>query len=425
MKAAVITVGDEILIGQVVNTNAAYLSSKLFSIGIPVGRMVTVPDERREIISEFKSSFKSFDVILVTGGLGPTHDDITKTCIAEFFQARLVLNQKVLKNVKRMFRRRNIPMPQSNVEQAMVPQNAVVLYNRWGTAPGLLIEQGGKIFAAVPGVPFEMQKICEKHLIPYLKKTFKEALSGRVIIQKTIHTIGISESVLNERIGDVNRITGTKDGTTVKLAFLPANYEIRLRIAVEAPDENSAHWALNNAIRKLKDKAANYIYSYNESPIEKVVGEILRKKRLTISAAESCTGGLVASKITNVPRSSEYFLNGIVAYSNKSKVKLLGVKDSTLRKFGAVSRETAIEMARGIRKKSGSDIGISTTGIAGPSGAAKNKPVGLVWIGYSDKNITFAKDFIYTKDRLRNKEIMSKIALEVLRRKLLRITINN
>jgi nicotinamide-nucleotide amidase len=425
MKAAVITVGDEILIGQVVNTNAAYLSRKLFSIGIPVGRMVTVPDDHAEIINEFESSFKNFDVVIVTGGLGPTHDDMTKTCIAEFFGMRLVLNQNVLENVKRMFRRRKIPMPQSNVEQAMVPEGAVVLHNKWGTAPGLLIEQGGKIFAAVPGVPFEMQKICEKHLFPHLMKTFKNTISGRVIIQKTIHTIGISESVLSEKIGDVNRITGTKNGTTIKLAFLPANYEIRLRITVEAPDENTAHRELKNAIRKLKDKAGKYIYSYNESPIEKVVGEILRKKKLTAAAAESCTGGLVASKITNIPGSSDYFLEGVVTYSNRSKTKLLGVKDSTLRKFGAVSRQTANEMAAGIRKKSGSDIGISTTGIAGPSGGTKNKPVGLVWIGYSDKNTTFAKDFIYTKDRLRNKEIMSKMALEVLRRKLLRITINN
>lgn len=425
MKAALITVGDEILIGQVVNTNAAYLSSKLFSLGISIGRMVTVPDERSEILKEFESAFKYFDVIIVSGGLGPTHDDITKNCIAEFFQTSLVLNEKVLLHIRKMFKQRKIPMPQSNVEQAMVPLTAIVLENKWGTAPGLLIEKNGKIFAALPGVPFEMQKIFENSLLPYLESKYKNADSNKVIIQKTIHTIGISESVLYEKIGDVNRIAGRKNNSIVKLAFLPANFEIRLRITVESNNIKSAQKELTNALQKLKEKAGKYIYSYDESPIEKVVGTILRKKHLTISAAESCTGGLVASKITNVSGSSDYFLDSIVAYSNKSKVKLLGVKEATLKKYGAVSRQTAIEMAEGIRTKSGSDIGISTTGIAGPTGAAEKKPVGLVWIGYSDKNISFTKDFIFSKDRLRNKEIMSKMALEVVRRKLLRITINN
>ncbi len=420
MNSAVISIGDELLIGQVINTNAAYLSTKLLEIGIPVEKIITLPDDEKEILNGFKSVFPKYDVTIVTGGLGPTHDDITKTCIAKYFKSKLVIDEKVLRYVKSIFKRRRMPMPDTNIEQAMIPAIAAALPNT-GTAPGILIDKSGKVFCALPGVPREMVHIMETSLLPYLVKKYKTRKERRIILHRTLHTIGISESLLYEKAGNISEITVKKKNSEVKLAFLPSNYETRLRVLVTAIDIKTAQNELNSAIEKLKSRVGKYIYSYDESPLSKAIGGILRKKKLTLSVAESCTGGLIASKITDIPGSSDYFLEGIISYGNEAKKKNLGVKEETLKAYGAVSKQTAVEMAEGVRKRSGADIGISTTGIAGPAGASKNKPVGLVWIGYSDKNISFAKDFYFTKDRLRNKEVMSKMALEILRRKLLKI----
>jgi nicotinamide-nucleotide amidase len=420
LKSAVICIGDELLIGQVVNTNASYLCAKLLEIGIPAERVITISDNRKDIIKEFRVTFPKFDVTVVTGGLGPTHDDITKACISKYFKSKLVLNKKVLRHVNAIFKRRRVPMPETNIEQAMIPDVSVALENT-GTAPGILIDKNGKIFCAMPGVPHEMRYIMENSLQPYLLKKFKSRNDKKVIVQKTLHTIGISESLLFEKAGNIEEITLNKPNYRISLAFLPTNYETRLRVMAEAVDIKTANRELIIAIEKLKQRVGKYIYSYDESPLPKVIGSILRKKKFTLAIAESCTGGLVTSKITDIPGSSDYFLDSVISYSNKSKEKFLGVKNSTLRKHGAVSKQTAIEMSEGIRKRSGADIGISTTGIAGPTGGTKDKPVGLIWIGYSDKNLSFAKDFYFTKDRLRNKEVMSKMALEVLRRHLLNI----
>jgi nicotinamide-nucleotide amidase len=420
LKAAVICIGDELLIGQVVNTNASYLCAKLLEVGIPAERVITVADNRKDIINEFRRTFPKYDVTLVTGGLGPTHDDITKTCISKYFKSKPVLDKKVLKHVNSIFKRRRMPMPETNIEQALIPDISVALENT-GTAPGILIDKYGKVFCAMPGVPHEMRYIMENSLQPYLLKKFKNRKDKKVIVQKTLHTIGISESLLFEKAGNIEEITLNKPTFRISLAFLPTNYETRLRVMVEADNVKTANRELKSAVEKLKSRVGKYIYSYDESPLPKVIGAILRKKKLTFAIAESCTGGLVTSKITDIPGSSDYFLDSVISYSNQSKKRFLGVKDSTLRKHGAVSKQTAIEMAEGVRIRSGADIGISTTGIAGPSGGTKNKPVGLIWIGYSDKNLSFAKDFYFTKDRLRNKEVMSKMALEILRRKLLNI----
>jgi len=419
MKAAIITIGDEILIGQVVNSNASYISSQLFSIGIPVNRIITVSDDEQDIIAEFKSAFKSFDVIIVTGGLGPTHDDITKTCISKFFKSKLITDEGALRRIKKIFKRRKMPMPEVNYEQALIPDIAKVIPNPIGTAPGILVDKNNKVFCALPGVPYEMKKMITDSVLPYLRKKDKDL--KKVIKHKNLHTIGISESLLYEKVGNINEIVGIKKGVSVKLAFLPSNYETRLRITVEAVCEKEADEAIHTAEKKIVKNAGRYIYSRDESTITETVGKLLKKYKKTIAAAESCTGGLVSSKITDVAGSSVYFLDSVIAYSNQSKINLLGVKKDTLLKYGAVSRQTAIEMAKGIRKRSGSDIGISTTGIAGPAGGTKSKPVGLVWIGYSDKNISFARDFIFAKERDRNKEIMSKMALEIVRRQLLNI----
>jgi len=417
MKAIIISIGDEVLIGQVVNTNAAWLGKQLVLLGIPAARIITVPDDEREILAEFKTAFRNYDVIVVTGGLGPTHDDITVKTVAKFFKSKYVLNEKVLKHVKSVFARRNIPMPAVNVGQALVPEIATVLENKTGTAPGLLIDKAGKVFCVMPGVPYEMKYISKTGLFPYLEKKYRKKIT-RVIQQKTLHTIGIGESLLAERLGDINKIVRKGKDFEVKLAFLPSNYEVRLRITAIAKSTARAKLLLLQAEKLITKKAGSYIYSTEEGSIESTVGKILKRKKLTISCAESCTGGLLASKLTDIPGSSAYVMDAIVSYSDEAKHRLLGVKKETIKKFGAVSEQTAIEMAKGIRKRSGTDIGISTTGIAGPAGARKDKPVGLVWIGYCDKKTTFAKKFIFTKDRLRNKDIMSKMALEMVRRQL-------
>jgi len=422
MKAAILTIGDEILIGQVINTNAAFLSKKLFSAGVAVERVISLPDDEKEILKEFRSAFKKYDVVAVTGGLGPTHDDITKKCIVRFFRTKLREDKKVLKHIRSIFSRRNIRLTEASAMQAMMPAAAIALHNKLGTAPGILVDKGGKIFCAMPGIPYEMEYITEHGLIPYIAKKSRNSKRADTLVQKTLHTIGIPESQLAERIGAVGNIVRSGPGYSVKLAFLPSFYEVRLRIIIRALSVKIANSLLRESVKRIEEKAGRYIYSYDESPIQKAVGDILKKKKMTLSVAESCTGGLIASKITDIAGSSDYFTEAVVTYADRAKEKILGVKRSTLKKYGAVSEQTAIEMAEGIRKVSGSDFSISTTGIAGPSGAKPGKPIGLVWIGYADKNKSFAKKFIFTKERFRNKEIMSKMALETLRRELLSIS---
>jgi nicotinamide-nucleotide amidase len=419
-RSAIITIGDEILVGQVVNTNASYLGKELFSLGLPVERIISVPDRENEIIKEFRSAWKKYDVIIVTGGLGPTHDDITKKCVAKFFKSDFMLDTTILKSVKQMFARRNIPMPPVNIGQALIPECAIAVPNKTGTAPGLIIDKGRKTFCVLPGVPYEMKHLCEKGVFPHLKKGFSKRKTN-YLRQKTLHTIGIGESLLAKKLGNIYDIVKSGKDYSVKLAFLPSNFEVRLRITASASSDKKAKKLVADTEKYLRKKAGMYIYSSDESPIEKTVGVLLKKNDLTIAAAESCTGGLICSRLTDIGGSADYVVDGIVAYSNDAKKKLLGVNPKTLKAYGAVSEQTAVEMAKGIRKVSKTDIGISTTGIAGPTGASKGKPVGLVWIGYSDKNTAFAKKFIFTKDRLRNKDIMSKMALELVRRKLLAI----
>ena len=417
MNSIIISIGDEVLIGQVVNTNAAWLGKELLALGIPAKRIVTVPDDEKEILREFRRAVKEADVIVVTGGLGPTHDDITVKTVAKFFNSKFVLNEKVLKHVKSIFARRNITMPAANIGQALVPDVAQVLENKTGTAPGLLIDKGGKVFCVMPGVPYEMKYISQTGLFPYLNKKYKKKIT-KVIQQKTLHTIGIGESVLAEKIGDINKIVRKGKDYEVKLAFLPSNYEVRLRITAIAKTQIKAAKLIGETEKLITKKAGKYIYSTIEGNIESTVGGLLKKKKFTIAAAESCTGGLLTSKLTDLSGSSAYVMDSIVAYSNEAKRRLLGVKAKTLKAYGAVSQKVAEEMAMGIRKRSKTDIGISVTGIAGPTGARPGKPIGYVWIGYSDSKSTFAQDFIFTKDRLRNKDIMAKMALEIVRQKL-------
>ena len=417
MKSKIISIGDEILIGQIVNTNAAFLGDRLFSIGIPVAKTVVISDEEAELLSEFEDSFKNYDVTIITGGLGPTHDDITKPVLLKFFKDEFVRDEKVLAHVRNIFNSRNINMPKVNEDQALVPKNSKVIWNANGTAPGIWIEKDKKIFIALPGVPFEMRSMIENEILPELKKRFSSG-SGKVYLQRTLLTTGLGESSLNEMIGNVKEIIGES-----KLAFLPSATGVRLRINTEGKNEKEAAEKMNIIEDKLRSKINNLIYGSDKEELEKVIGDILTERKQTLSIAESCTGGMISSKIVSIPGSSNYYEGGVCVYSNIEKIKILNIKEETLKKYGAVSEATAMEMAEGVRRLMGTDFSLSTTGIAGPSGGTDQKPVGLVWIGFSGKEKTYAVSFNFGNNREINIQRASQRALEILRRELLNIEI--
>lgn len=417
MKSKLITVGDEILIGQVINTNAAFLGDRFFSIGIPVEKTVVIGDEEKILISELEESVRNYDVTIITGGLGPTHDDITKPVLIKFFNDELVSDEKVLEHVKTIFSSRNLRMPEVNNAQALVPRSSRVIWNANGTAPGIWMEKDNKIVIALPGVPFEMKPMIENYILPELEKRFSDKINT-VLIQRTLLTTGLGESTLNEMLGDIKKIIGEN-----KLAFLPSAVGVRLRINVEGKNKEEALQKLSEIELNIRSKVGDYIYGVNDDLLEKVIGDILRERKQTLSIAESCTGGLISSRIVSVPGSSEYYEGGVCAYSNLEKINILNVKSETLKKFGAVSEQTAIEMANCIRELMETDFAISTTGIAGPTGGSVQKPVGLVWIGFSSKEKSYAKDFLFGDNRERNIQRASQRALEILRRELLNIEI--
>lgn len=413
MKSKLISIGDEILIGQIINTNAAYLGEKLFSAGIPAEKTVVIGDEENILINELDDAVSNYDVTIITGGLGPTHDDITKPVLIKYFKDELILDEKVLAHVKNIFSSRNIPMPEININQALVPKKSKVIWNELGTAPGILIEKDNRIIISLPGVPYEMKAMTENFIIPYL--TGKLLKDSRVFMNhRTLLTTGLGESSLFQKIGDIKEITGD-----ARLAFLPSAEGVRLRITAESGSIANTEKLLDEIEKRLREKIGKYVYGINEERIEKVLGDLLRKTKKTLSVAESCTGGMISERIVSIPGSSDYYLGGVCSYSNKEKIKILGVREETLKKYGAVSEKTAIEMAEGMRKLTDSDYSISTTGIAGPDGGSEEKPVGLVWIGYSDKDVSFAQVYKFGNNREINIKRASMRALELLRRKLL------
>lgn len=415
MNAKVISIGDEILIGQIVNTNASFIAEQLYSIGIPVSKIITIGDNEQDLLDELKESEEKFDVTIITGGLGPTHDDLTKPVLLKYFNDELVIDEKVLEHVKKMFASRNVEMPKSNIGQAEVPKNSRVIWNNNGTAPGIWIEKNNKVYAALPGVPYEMKPMVTDFVLPELQKIFKDKFDN-YYFSRTILTTGISESALFEKIGDIKEITGEN-----KIAFLPSAEVIRLRIDIKAKDKKSAEAEFNKIQKKLEAKISEYMFGYDEDKMEKLIGDLLIKKKLKLAVAESCTGGNISFLIVNIPGSSEYYLGGACTYANEAKQKMLGVKKETLESYGAVSEKTAIEMAEGARKEFKADVAISTTGIAGPAGGTEAKPVGLVYIGYSDKNKSFAEKFYFGDNRMKNISRATIAAMNILRKELLKL----
>ena len=416
VNAKVISVGDEILIGQIVNTNASYINYKLYSIGVKVEKVVTIGDNEEDLLNELDDSMKNFKVTLITGGLGPTHDDITKPILVKYFKDELVLHDDILEHVRKFFAKRNIVMPETNVGQAMMPSRSKVIWNHYGTAPGIWMEEKGRVFVAMPGVPFEMKAMIEDNILGMIKEYFAKDFDY-VLKSKTILTTGIGESLLFEKIGNIEDVIGKH-----KMAFLPSPLGVRLRIDVKEKDEESASKEIGIIEKKLREKIEQYIFGENDDLIEEVIGRMLKEKGMTLAVAESCTGGLLAGRITDVAGSSEYFIGGITAYSNQIKEEFLGVKSETLMKYGAVSEETAKEMAYGVKTKFNSSIGISVTGIAGPGGGTPEKPVGLTYIGFCDGNQCYAVKWNFGDNRERNRTRTVQACLNLLRNELLKLT---
>lgn len=414
MNAHIITIGDEILIGQVLNTNAAFIGKELVDNNIKVIRTSVVGDNENDIVSEFKNVFETNDIIITTGGLGPTHDDITRKCIVNFFNTELMHDDDVLKDIEALFKKRGRKMTRINEGQALVPKIASVIRNSLGTAPGVWIEKDNKIFIAMPGVPHEMIEMMNSYIIPKLKERIGE--SETITLRKTLQTTGISESTLFERLGDLNELLGD-----AQLAFLPSQFGVRLRITVESKSEGEAANKISEVEQKIRNKAGRFIFGTDDELLEEVIGRILKERGLTLAVAESCTGGLISNMLTNISGSSAYFERDIVSYSNAAKVEILKVNEDTLVDNGAVSIEVARQMAEGVKSISGTDLGLSTTGIMGPTGATADKSIGLVYIGICDDKVCTAKKFQFGDDRVLNKQRAAQAALDMLRRHLLGI----
>jgi nicotinamide-nucleotide amidase len=414
MNAHIITIGDEILIGQTLNTNAAYIGSRLIELSIDIKKTSVVGDNEGQILKEFKECFNNNDLVIVTGGLGPTHDDITRKCIVKFFNTELVLNDDVLKDVKNIFNRRGRQVTKLNEDQALVPKNAKVIRNKLGTAPGVWIEKDNKIFIVMPGVPFEIKEMMSSYVIPNLKEKLgkQEFVAARLILQTT----GIPESFLFEKLGNIDELLNGAE-----MAFLPSQFGVKLRITVKDKSLDVSNNRLTEIEQKIRNKVGRFIFAKGEETLEEVVGRLLKERELSISLAESCTGGNIANLLTNISGSSKYFERGVVSYSNGSKVEMIQVGEDTIQKYGAVSPEVAVQMSKGIKSISCTDIGLAVTGILGPTGSTESKPIGLVYISLCDNKSSIVKKFLFGEDRLLNKQRATQAALDMIRKHILGI----
>lgn len=377
MFAEIITIGDELLIGQVVDTNSAWMGRELNKIGIEVTRIVSVRDRSDEITNAVDEAMKRANIVLVTGGLGPTKDDITKITLCNYFHTELVFDPKVFENIKRVLSGR-IPMNKLNQSQAMVPKDCTVINNRVGSASVSWFERDGKVLVSMPGVPQEMTTVMSEEILPRLQAKF----STDVIIHRTFWVKNYPESVLAEKL----ELWETNLSECLKLAYLPKLGIIRLRITGRGKDKKMVNDLLDDSSMKLKQILGDDIFSENDTPLEVLVGGQLKECNLSVSTAESCTGGSIAARLTSVPGSSNYFKGSVIAYSNEVKVNLLNVSQSTLDQFGAVSEQTVVEMVKGVMNTLKTDCAVATSGIAGPGGGTQDKPVGTVWIAAAYKN---------------------------------------
>jgi nicotinamide-nucleotide amidase len=420
MKAEIISIGDEILYGEIVDANSTFIAEKLTNEGIEVVFATSVGDDIAKIAQAFDTAESRADVIVVTGGLGPTSDDLTKKAIVKAFKRNLVFHEEILKEIEKSFEKRGKSMPKINQNQALIPQGAKPLANLWGVAPGIFIEadapsgRGNILFFALPGVPLEMKWMLENEILPILRSK----KSNGFILRKTLKTTGISESALYERIEGVLEPKGD-----IKIAFLPSYLGVDIRLTANLMqksesaqmDARPGEAKIEELEQRIRDILGIYIFGTGDQTLEEVVGKLLADNGKTIAVAESCTGGLIGAKFTNVSGSSKYFERGMVTYSNQAKIELLGIPQEIIDQYGAVSERTAILMAEGVRKSAKTDYGLSSTGIAGPTGGTPEKPVGLVYIGFACENDSFAQKFQFGGERITNRERAAQAALNMVR----------
>lgn len=426
MKVELVSVGTELLKGKI-NTDNAYLGEKLDSIGLAIDRETTVGDSREKIESVLQEALNRSDIIITTGGLGPTFDDLTREVMAKVLKKKLVFDREVMHQIAAHFAKRDLEMPKDNEKQAYIIEGAKVIPNKAGTAPGIVVErktkagakskvQKARAIIMLPGPPREMKPMVEEVVLPYLKERYERKILKKCVL----HISGLTESAVYEKIKEVVEIERRMEGGILRFSILAHLTKIDVEISGEGENELLVDEMLHKARQEIYNCLEDYIYGEDKDTLESVVGGLLLSKRLTLAVAESCTGGLIGDRITDVAGSSVYFKEGVVAYSNEAKVRGLGVKEETLNEFGAVSRESALEMARGVQRISGTDIGLATTGITGPTGGTAKKPVGLVYVAlvWPKMGVELCREFRFSGKRKEIKESTAANALDILRKAL-------
>jgi nicotinamide-nucleotide amidase len=413
MKAEIITIGDELLIGQTIDTNSAWIGAELSQLGFDICRKISIHDRRDDITDAVSEAVSRFDIVIITGGLGPTSDDITKQTLCDIFNGHLVVNTTVLSMIEEMMLRRGISMNENNRKQAEVPDSCRVLYNKMGTAPGMWFEKEGTIFISIPGVPYEMKYIMNEHVLPELKKRFH----SQVIIHRNIMTYGTSESKLAETLTGFEKTLPAE----IKLAYLPSYGIIKLRLTGTGQKREIVENIINEQVKKLYSIIPQLIYSEIDEPIESYLGNLLKQRRLTICTAESCTGGKIAQMLTSVPGSSQYYKGSVIAYDNSIKTSLLNVPEDMIKTYGAVSEQVVAKMAMEARKKFKTDYSVATSGIAGPEGGSDEKPVGTICIAVSSDNRVgvITEKYVFGNERILNINRFSIASLNLVRRQIL------
>lgn len=407
VKAEIIAIGDELLYGQIVDTNSHWISVELDLLGVRVVRKTTVGDNREDILAAFSEAEKRADLILMTGGLGPTQDDLTKPLLAEYFECEVVEIPAAVEAVSSYFKRRGREMTPLNILQGHLPACCTYVPNEVGTAPGMWFERGGTYWMSMPGVPHEMKKLMKDFVLPKIPQIFEVP----VIVHRVIKTVGIGESWLADLIQDWENGLPSH----LKLAYLPSLGHVKLRLTGFGIDKEKIQSEIMTQIEGVLPKIQKYVYGYNEETLQTAIAKLLIQSDKTIALAESCSGGYVSHLITTVPGSSRYFQGSIVPYHNVFKTALLGVKTETLETQGAVSEETVLQMALGVQNRFQSDFGLASTGVAGPDGGSEEKPVGTVWIACVGNGLSKAKKLQLTQDRMLNIQLTAVAVLNLLR----------
>ncbi|HLT07189.1 MAG TPA: competence/damage-inducible protein A [Cyclobacteriaceae bacterium] len=408
IKAEILAIGDELLYGQIVDTNSHWISQELDKIGVKVVQRTTVGDNRDAILKAFEAAERRADIVLITGGLGPTNDDLTKPLLAEYFGCSIELFPEALDDVRMFFATRGRELTPINALQAHLPTKCTYVRNEVGTAPGMWFDVRGVVWMSMPGVPHEMKKLMIDYVLPTLKKRFELP----VIYHKVIKTVGIGESWLASRIAEWE--SNLPDH--IKLAYLPSLGEVKLRLTAIGKEESRLVVEVEEQLEKLRPLIDEYIYGYDAERLPEAIGKLLLSKNKTVALAESCSGGYISHLITSIAGCSAYYNGGVVPYHNRFKIAQLGVKDDTLAAVGAVSEETVTEMARNVREKFDADYGLATSGIAGPTGGSTDKPVGTVWLACDYQGQTVTQKLQLTQERELNIQYTAVYALNLLRR---------